>query len=620
MSEHASSDLVISFASASTKGKVRVVTTIPGLPPVVDEICLGSEDARERYADKVCGRCPGVIRGEVLDRLSEEAAEQGGGDGSNARLSQATQLVQLVLSTEGVELFRTPFGEAFVTIPVGEHFEHYKVTSYYFDAWLRNEYYRQHDRPPGSQSVRDAISTLIGQALHGGPTHTVHVRVAEHNGVVWIDLGDDNRHAVRVDGAGWEVVPARQVPVKFSRTGNMAALPFPERGGSVDLLRPLVNMPDDHAFVLYIAYLVGSLSPSGPYAILSVSGEHGCAKSTVCKFAVRLTDPRRPELRRPPRNERELFIAACRARVLALNNVSGLKADISDAMCVLAVDGGFTTRKLYTDEDEAIFDGLRPLILNGIEEPASQPDLVDRCIAITLRAIPKHERHEVRQVNAEFESVRPRVFGALLDAVSSAIRRLPEVKLEQAPRMADFAVWVTAAERGLGWPDGTFMAAYAGNRLASQTEAVMASPVGAALVAIAERSRFEGTAAELLAEMERVRGAGPLPADWPKSPRGVAGAVRRLAPGLREIGIDVIPPDGPTGHQNRRLFVVEKEVSQCVACVAPESSPEILPCEGPSPEELATLEEALATHAIHATHVPRDNRVAGDASPSEVAP
>lgn len=54
-------------------------------------------------------------------------------------------------------------------------------------------------------------------------------------------------------------------------------------------------------------------------------------------------------------------------------------------------------------------------------------------------------------------TVRARQFhssGALLDAVSLALRQLPEVRLERLPRMAEFAQWVVAAEEGLGFKEG----------------------------------------------------------------------------------------------------------------------------------------------------------------------
>ena len=63
---------------------------------------------------------------------------------------------------------------------------------------------------------------------------------------------------------------------------------------------------------------------------------------------------------------------------------------------------------------------------------------------------------------ADFERKRPRILGALLDVVSHGLKTLPDVVLDRKPRMADFAVWVTACEGAL-WKKGTFMAAYTGN-------------------------------------------------------------------------------------------------------------------------------------------------------------
>ena len=64
---------------------------------------------------------------------------------------------------------------------------------------------------------------------------------------------------------------------------------------------------------------------------------------------------------------------------------------------------------------------------------------------------------------AAFEAERPRILGALLDAVAVGLKRLPATRLEKLPRMADFALWATACETAL-WPAGTFSSAYSGNR------------------------------------------------------------------------------------------------------------------------------------------------------------
>jgi hypothetical protein len=41
-------------------------------------------------------------------------------------------------------------------------------------------------------------------------------------------------------------------------------------------------------------------------------------------------------------------------------------------------------RRLYTDDEELVFRAARPILLNGIEDVISRPDLADRAIFLTL--------------------------------------------------------------------------------------------------------------------------------------------------------------------------------------------------------------------------------------------
>ena len=61
------------------------------------------------------------------------------------------------------------------------------------------------------------------------------------------------------------------------------------------------------------------------------------------------------------------MIAATNGWVVALDNLSHLSTWLSDALCRLATGGGFSTRELYTHDEEKLFDAQRPVILNGIE-------------------------------------------------------------------------------------------------------------------------------------------------------------------------------------------------------------------------------------------------------------
>ena len=102
------------------------------------------------------------------------------------------------------------------------------------------------------------------------------------------------------------------------------------------------------------------------------------------------------------------------------------------------------------------------MILNGIEDIVTRPDLADRAIFLTLEPIPEERRRPEAELSATFDGERPRILGVLLDAVVQGLKRLPETRLDKLPRMADFALWATACETAL-WPAGTFRSAYCGN-------------------------------------------------------------------------------------------------------------------------------------------------------------
>ena len=278
----------------------------------------------------------------------------------------------------------------------------------------------------------------------------------------------------------------------------------------------------------------------GPYPVIVLSGEQGSAKSTFSAILRALLDPNTAPLRALPREDRDLFIAASNGHVLAFDNVSSLPGWISDTLCRLATGGGFAVRQLYTDQDEVLFDAARPVILNGIEDMAMRPDLADRALFLTLEPIPEHRRRPEAELWTAFEVDRPRILGALLDAVVEGLKRLPETRLENLPRMADFALWATACETAL-WPAGTFWSAYCGNRDEAVEGVIDADPIATAVRAVmATRTVWTGTASDLLGALAEVVGERVAKSKtWPDGPRALAGRLRRAATFLRKIGIEI---------------------------------------------------------------------------------
>jgi hypothetical protein len=220
------------------------------------------------------------------------------------------------------------------------------------------------------------------------------------------------------------------------------------------------------------------LRPALPYPILIVKGEQGAGKSTACRVISSLIDPRTSALRGAPREVRDLVAAARNSWQVCFDNLSHLPLDLADAACRLATGGGFGGRELYSDFDEAVFDATRPLVFNAIPDlGASRSDFLDRALIIEFQDIKPQARRDEHLFWKEFEAVRPRILGALLDAVVCGIRTLPNLTIAHLPRMADFAIWASACEDGLGLGSGEFLKIYASNRVDARDLALGSSPL-----------------------------------------------------------------------------------------------------------------------------------------------
>jgi hypothetical protein len=451
------------------------------------------------------------------------------------------------------EVFCTPDGDTgYATVEINGHRETWPVRSKGFRRWLTRKYFEVEGKPPGGQALADAIGAIEARAQFSDLRYPVAVRIAASAGNVYVDLANEKWEVVEVTPAGWRVVS--EYPVKFRRTRGMLPLPHPVSGGSIGELRPFVNVRDKD-WTLVVGWLLGAFRPTGPYPVLALGGEHGAAKSTTSLVCRRCIDPNTAGLRAEPADVRDVMIAASNSWIIALDNLSALTPWLSDALCRLATGGGFGTRELYSDGDEVLFTAQRPIIVNSIDTIVSRADLMDRSLPLDLPTINTTQRRQERDFWRDFDAAHPRILGALLDAVSVGLLRLDDVHLPSLPRMADFAIWITAAEPALGWPEGHFLATYAGNQADANELVLDASPLTPLLRAMTDGNEWLGTMQELLDELNR-RAEEPMrrTKGWPTHARALGGQLRRLAPNLRAIGIGM--EFGKRGPGGRRLVSI----------------------------------------------------------------
>ena len=453
------------------------------------------------------------------------------------RPSKPPQRDRLADLANEAEHWHTPTAEAFATIRVGRHKEHWPIRSRPFKDWLTQRYLEKFHGAPSSQAFEDTLRFIEAIARFKSPEHEAHLRVAQSGDALYLDLCDEKWRAVEITGGGWRIVS--DPPVRFMRTRGMSALPSPKRGGKIAGLRRFMNVASDDDFKLVVGWLLGAFLSRGPYPILVLNGEQGSAKSTLTRLLRALVDPSDVPIRQVPRNEQDLMIAARNSRVVCLDNVSIIRPWLSDALCRVATGSGYSTRELYTDTDEILFEVKGPVILNGIPDLVERPDFADRAILLSLPRI--SERKTESEFWADFFRARPRILGAILDAVSCALRRRNDVKLDSLPRMADFALWVTAAEPSLAWPEESFLQAYEANRAAAIEVTLEADPVaGAVIQLVDDKGEWCGTATDLMDKLQTYTADHVLNSHaWPSRPNMLSARLRRAAPSLRAIGVNV---------------------------------------------------------------------------------
>lgn len=523
----------LEYANAVTE-KVReagAVTVTVMTPPPGCSVGWDAADAEAQgWTQERCGD---------LLQSAKPSAGASSGDGRK-RVPQRDMLIGL---TELCDLWHDSYRTAFVTFPVNGHRENWPVRSREFRMWLSGRFFEETGGAIGGQAIEDGIRILEARAVNDGPEFIPATRVGRESDRLYLDLGDKTWRAIEIDARGWRVV--KNPPIKLVRSVAMRPLPEPIAGGTIEELYQFLNVRDEASSMMVVAWLVAAFREKGPYPILVVNGEQGTGKSFFTRNIRALIDPSAAPIRAVPKDDRDLVVSAGNSWILAFDNLSSVPVWLSDGLCRLATGGGFATRMLHTDREETIFEASRPIILNGIPSLTDRADLADRAVCIHLAAISEEQRRPEDELSALFEEKRPIILGALLDAVSTALRNIASVKLDRSPRMADFVKWTVAAAPGLGWDNPSdFLGVYADNRRDVTDATFEADPVAVAvrdfILAVHPDDGWTGTATELLGLLnDRVADGIRRSKIWPMSAQALGNRIDRIAPLLRGKGFAI---------------------------------------------------------------------------------
>lgn len=409
---------------------------------------------------------------------------------------------------------------------------------------------------PSQSALADAMNVLEGIASETDPV-PVHLRCGRTaDGSIVIDLGTADGRCVIVSAYGWEV--AERSPILFRRSGAMSPLPIPRHdpdnaGNGFERLRGLLNI-NDSGFHQLIAWLVAAWIPDLPHPILTLKGEQGTGKSKAASMVVNLVDPSDAPMRSLPRDIKSWSAQAFNSWALCFDNVSTIKPEMSDTLCKAVTGDGIVDRALYSDDDVVVISFQRVLAMTTIDAGALAGDLAERLLLLDLERIDPTRRATEADLNAAFDGARPAILAALLDLLAGVLATLPHVRLDSMPRMADYARTLAAIDHVQGW---NTLDVYRASADTIAADALEGDPFGAAVTNLLhQHGSWSGTAGALL-ELVQPASLGPLPPGWPKDATRAGGKLKRLAPLLRAVGIDLT--ESRQGRQRQRIYTLTAE-------------------------------------------------------------
>jgi hypothetical protein len=273
----------------------------------------------------------------------------------------------------------------------------------------------------------------------------------------------------------------------------------------------------------------------------------------------RVIDPSLVEVASLPDNHKELVQAIAHHSFLVFDNVSYISENTSDTLCKAITGSGFVKRELYTDDDDIIYNFKRSIGINGINLVATKPDLLDRALILELERIDESKRRQESEITESLERDVPVILSGVFDTLVKTLNIKPTIKLDNLPRMADFALWGSAIAEALGYKKEEFLEAYKHN-MEKQVDAILnENMIAMTIIHLMEErawQKWEGTASELLHSLTKLadfNGVNVRDKYWPKAPNSLSRSLNILNVTLRSVDIMVKISGG-----KKRSVTIEK--------------------------------------------------------------
>ncbi|MDM7988632.1 MAG: hypothetical protein QUS13_15005 [Smithella sp.] len=483
----------------------------------------------------------------VVDTCGNQSTDL---DGKQRRPSIASELIRIA---EPYHLFNDRiFGYAWINNEV------LRIQGSAFRQFITNILFKETGQAAGTEAINRALNIIEGKALFEGDNVELHNRLANYQGSFYYDMG--NGRAVKITAEGWTI--DNSPPILFKRHAHQIPQIDPERGGTVDKIFDFMNIMNPYDRLLLAVILVALFIPDIIHPLFYFRGGQGSGKTKAADFIKQLVDPSKLEVFMTPQNKTELIQTMQHHYLCVFDNVSFIPDWFSDVLSTSITGGGQSKRKLYTDDEDVIFSFKRCVAMTAINLCITRSDLLDRSIIIGFRSIDPTQRKEESKMIAEFEAEKPRILGAIFDALSTAMRIYPHIRLNALPRMADFCRWGCAIAEALGYDQDEFLDTYYENIHEQHDEIISGNTLAQAIIKLMRgRPHWFGLVGDLYDELKKLANVSREDKTFPSHSNKLRAHIERIKPNLLEAGIDVdISPvhceDGtPVTIRNNRFTI-----------------------------------------------------------------
>lgn len=372
------------------------------------------------------------------------------------KLTGAEYLLDLFLTTEPL-LFHDGDNVSYAQIQIGGETRNVLVESEEFSKYLRQISFLNSRYAPSKHILQTCVDQIAAMAALEGPRYDLHIRYANSENSVWIDLNGTD--AVEVTPGSWNLTkPAHPL---FKTFKHQHPLPEPAQNGNPWDIFNFINIPAPGDQLLLMSYLISLMIEDVVSPVLVLHGPEGSGKTTAMHIIKQLIDPDVSGVHnQSPKSVRDFNIQCAHHHLLFLDNLSKITNEVSNAICVATYGGAASERKLYHNNEIVYMTFKSRIGLNGLNAVAENPDLLDRSILFELKRLAPEKNLGLIDFEKEFEDAKPKIFGGLLNLLSRVLELRNEIEIERLPRLGDFAKVGAAVAEIIGFKKEEFLNEY----------------------------------------------------------------------------------------------------------------------------------------------------------------